>query len=489
MAGTNKGTLELSTIPPINLGERLKYLIEYPHGCIEQTTSSVFPQLYLDQLMDLDDKTTQAMSANIKAGLQRIRQFQTSSGGFGYWPGDNIACAWGTSYAGHFLLEAETKGYALPAGILDNWKRYQKQVAVDWIPRNEKYYYYNDDLEQAYRLYTLALANTPELGAMNRLREYRNLSIAAKWRLAAAYVLARQDDVAKALVAGIPTTVPKYAEMSYTYGSSDRDEAMILETLTLLGQRAKAATAAKDISDVLSNHNYWMSTQSTAYCLLSMSKFAMKGGTSKELNYSFNLNGTSGSLVSSKGVSQVDLKMKDNSGKIAVDNKGKGVLYARIILEGIPEAGDQKDYDNNLITRIDYKRMDGTSLNVEKLEQGTDFYAEISITNTNIRSDYKEMALNQIFPSGWEIWNSRMDETDLEKKSDVPTYQDIRDDRVYSYFDLGPNKTKTFRIRLNASYLGRFYLPSVVCEAMYDHTISSCRHGRWVEVREAGKIQ
>jgi uncharacterized protein YfaS (alpha-2-macroglobulin family) len=488
MEGTNKGTLELSIIPPLNLGERLKYLIEYPHGCIEQTTSAVFPQLYLSDLMDLDDNFSKAMSVNVKAGLERMKQFQTTSGGFGYWPGDNTPSEWGSSYAGHFLIEAEKKGYSLPSGLLDNWKRYQKQVAVDWIPRNEKYYYYNDDLEQAYRLYTLALAGAPELGAMNRLREYRNISVAAKWRLSAAYAIAKQEEVAKNLVAGIPTTVPKYAEMAYTFGSSDRDEAMILETLILLGQRGKAALAAKDISALLSNHNAWLSTQTTAYCLLAMTQFARNGGTSSELNYAFVINGKSGSFTGKKGISQLDLKMNDAAGQLEIKNNGRGILYARIILEGIPETGDQRDFDNNLLMKVTYKRMDGSEINVDKLEQGTDFYAEVSVTNTNPRTEYKEMSLSQIFPSGWEIWNSRMDETDLEKKSDFPEYQDIRDDRVYSYFNLAPNKTKTFRIRLNASYLGRFFLPSVLCEAMYDHTISSCRHGKWIEIREAGKI-
>jgi uncharacterized protein YfaS (alpha-2-macroglobulin family) len=487
MAGTNKGTLELSGIPPINLGERLKYLIEYPYGCVEQTTSAAFPQLYLSDLMDLNDNFSNAMSTNVKSALQRLKQFQTSSGGFGYWPGDVSANEWGTSYAGHFLVEAEKKGFALNPGMLENWKRYQKQIAIDWVPKNQKYYYYyNDDLEQAYRLYTLALAGAPEMGAMNRLREYKNLSTAAKWRLAAAYALAKQEDVAKTLVANIPTTVPQYAELSYTYGSSDRDEAMILETLTLLGQRSKAALAAKDISNQLSNHNYWMSTQSTAYCLLAMAKFAKNGGASSELNYAFNINGTKGSLITQKGLSQVDLKMKDAKGNVEVTNKGKGVLYARIILEGVPETGDQTEYENNMTMSITYKRMNGTELDVEKLEQGTDFYAEVLITNTNPRNEYKEMSLNQIFPSGWEIWNTHFDELVFESKSDNPTYQDIRDDRVYTFFDLSPNKTKKFRVRLNASYLGRFYLPTVVCEAMYDHTISARKHGRWVEVKMAG---
>ncbi len=493
MEGTNKGTLELSSIPPINLGERLKYLIEYPHGCIEQTTSSAFPQLYLTELMELDDNFSKVIHNNVSAALERLKQFQTSSGGFGYWPGDNLPSEWGTTYAGHFMLEAEKKGFVLPYGLLENWKRYQKQVAVDWIPRNEKNYYYNDDLEQSYRLYTLALSGNPELGAMNRLREYKNLSIAARWRLAAAYLLAKQDEVAKTLVNGIPAVVPRYNEMAYTFGCSERDEAMILETLTLMGQRTKAALAAKDISAMLSNHNYWLSTQATAYCLMAMAKFSANGGTSSELNFGFTINGTAGSLVSKKGMSQINLKMKTPDGislttvPLSVQNKSKGILYARIILEGVPETGDQHEYDNNMQMNISYKRMDGTSLDVDKLEQGTDFYAEVTVINTNPRSDYKEMSLTQIFPSGWEIWNSRMDETDLEKKSDIPTYQDIRDDRVYSYFDIGPNRIKVFRVRLNASYLGHFYLPSVLCEAMYDHSISSCKHGRWVDVKMAGK--
>ena len=54
ISGTNTGVLEVSNIPPINLEYRLKYLISYPHGCIEQTTSAVFPQLYVSELIELD---------------------------------------------------------------------------------------------------------------------------------------------------------------------------------------------------------------------------------------------------------------------------------------------------------------------------------------------------------------------------------------------------------------------------------------------------
>ncbi|MEM6725141.1 MAG: MG2 domain-containing protein, partial [Bacteroidota bacterium] len=239
MAGTNSATLELSTFPPIDLGRRLRYLIRYPHGCIEQTTSGAFPQLYLSKLVELSDEQKTKSENNVRAGLTRLRNFQTASGGFGYWPGDNSISNWGNTYAGHFMLEAKALGYTLPPNMLDRWKSAQRKAARNWTPitnRND-YRYRNDALQQSYRLYTLALAGSPELGAMNRLRERPNLPKTAKWRLAAAYAQAGKIDVAKALVKDIDTKVDQYQELGYSYGSSLRDRAMILETLILINDK------------------------------------------------------------------------------------------------------------------------------------------------------------------------------------------------------------------------------------------------------------
>ena len=88
-----------------------------------------------------------------------------------------------------------------------------------------------------------------------------------------------------------------------------------------------------------------------------------------------------------------------------------------------------------------------------------------------------------MFPSGWEILNDRLNEIPGTSQGGNFTYRDIRDDRVYTYFDLRPNESKTFRVNLNATYTGKFYLPSVNAEAMYDHTIYGRKAGRWVEVK------
>ncbi|MEI7661033.1 MAG: MG2 domain-containing protein, partial [Bacteroidota bacterium] len=172
IAGTNRGMAELSSIPPVNLYKQLGYLIHYPYGCIEQTVSSVFPQLYLAGLTELSEASKKETEQNIRAAIQRLKSFQLPSGGLSYWPGSAYADDWGTNYAGHFMLEAEMQGFALPVTFLASWREFQRQKAVSWSYNAD---YSNDDLAQAYRLYTLALAKAPELGAMNKLLEKRDL--------------------------------------------------------------------------------------------------------------------------------------------------------------------------------------------------------------------------------------------------------------------------------------------------------------------------
>ncbi|MFB6455450.1 alpha-2-macroglobulin [Chitinophaga sp. Hz27] len=482
MAGTNTGVLEVSTIPSLNLGKRLQWLIGYPHGCIEQTTSGVFPQLVLNQLMDLKDSQVAEIDRNVKAGINKLRSFQTSDGGFAYWPGEPKSDEWGTNYGGHFLVEAQARGYSIPAGLLDGWKKYQKNKANTWAPNTTNFY--GGDLTQAYRLYLLALAKVPELGAMNRLKEFKYISVPAKWRLAAAYKLAGQPEVANSLTQGLGTEVKAYNQLGGTFGSDLRDKAMILETEAVLGQNNRATALVKEIAANLAQDNMWYSTQTTAYALIAIAKYCGVNKGSSKMNFSYTINGAKGTVNSNSFVSQIPLTA-NNAGSITINNNGNNLLYIRVILRGQPEAGQEPVATNNpdiLGMQVQYLTREGHPIDPTKLKQGEDFVASVTIHNPGKRGYYEQMALSQVFPSGWEILNTRLMGNDSVNRSSPATYMDIRDDRVYTYFNIEENKTRTYNVLLNAAYLGRFYLPATTTEAMYDNTIHAFAPGKWVEV-------
>lgn len=479
IAGTNTAVLEVSSLPPINLGQRLKYLLQYPYGCIEQTTSSVFPQLYLDLVKEQNETEKARVQRNVKAGIERLKLFQRNDGGFAYWPGSEDTDSWGTTYAGHFLIEAEKKGYFVPNDMIRKWKKFQKNKVSSWRKHHEQY---SSELIQAYRLYTLALSGDADLSSMNRLREQGNLPMQAVWMLASSYVKAGQPEAAKALVAKLPVLVKPYTEMAYSYGSDLRDEAIILETLVLLEDRTKAFELVKTISEALSNQNMWMSTQTTAWCLKAVGAFAGRQPEG-ELKFTWSYDGKETTASTKLTLSQVDLNSetaKNNSLKVV--NGSRGPLFVRVITQGTPARGAEEDASNNLDISVSYMDMDGNNIDPSRLEQGAQFIASVSVINAGLRGAYRNLAINQVFPSGWEINNLRLDEAENRLSGDKPTYQDIRDDRVYTYFDLTPGQRKTFRVLLTATYGGKYYLPGISCEAMYDKNIYARVKGREVEV-------
>ena len=482
IAALSTSMVEISSIPSMNLQKRLGYLIEYPHGCIEQTTSSVFPQLVLNQLTELSDYQKAQVDKNVKAGLARLQQFQRPDGGFSYWPGGNESDEWGSSYAGHFLVEAQNNGYFVSDYMLQQWKNYQRGKANSWAPSTTNFY--GRDLSQAYRLYTLALAKSAELGAMNRLKEFKYLSPEAKWRLAAAYKLAGQDNTALDLISGTATTFGVRTNPGFTYGSELRDEAMVLETLTLLGKRNNAMQLLSTVAARLSEDS-WYSTQTTAYSLIAIAKFCGKNASGAKIMATANINGTKSEINSNAYLKQVPVVFKNGAVPVNIVNRGNNTLYLRLITRGRPLTGDSVAPVNNtaaLSMSVSYISQNASVLDISKLAQGTDFIAKVTIKNTGKRGTYTEMALSQVFPSGWEILNARMMDGEGAFKSSYSSYQDIRDDRVYTYFNIREGETLTYYVQLNASYPGRYYLPSTTCSAMYDNSITAGTAGKWVEV-------
>ena len=482
LSANNLIKLEVSRIPSVDISRRFDFLYNYQHHCTEQLTSKALPLLFIAQFKTIDTREAEKIKANVQEAIRQIYARQLPNGGFVYWPGNAVADEWISSYTGMFLTLAQEKGYAVHANVLNKWKRFQRAAAQNWRMPQEanNWQQWQSELQQAFRLYTLALAGAPEYGAMNRMKEQPGLSIQAKWRLAAAYALTGKMKPAEELVYNAETTVIPYSSMNQIYGSSDRDEAMILETLLLMNRERDALQQAKVVSKNLSQEN-WFSTQSTAFALMAMGRLAEK--LSGTLDFTWTWNGKQQPAVkSAKAVFEKEISTSPKSGTVAVKNQGKGALSVDLITRTQLLNDTLPAISDNLRMDIRYASMDGKPMSVNDIRQGTDFTAIASISNTSGTTDYTNLALTHIIPSGWEVYNERMTVPEAEPQETTDssgnvsgqyTYQDIRDDRVLTYFNLRRGETKIFTIRLQATYAGNFILPAVQCEAMYDVNVQA----------------
>jgi len=476
--GTNTISMELNTLPPINLDQRLRYLIRYPHGCIEQTTSSVFPQLYLSRIVDIPDAMKKKIEENVKAGIKRLRLFQLSSGGFAYWPGNTQENEWGSNYAGHFLLEAKNVGYNVPSDMIDSWLKYQKRKSREWSDDNG-----NSELQaQSYRLYTLALAGRPDFSSMNRLKEYEEGYAYSRWRLAQAYAVSGKKDIAKSIIGDNIKPVEKQKnEYWYSYGSYVRDEAVVLETMVLLDEQGKALNLMKELALKL-NSKRWYSTQTTAYSLMALAKYVGGQGTDKGANVRYTFNGSANDIQTNKPISIVTISDGNKGGKLEIVNKKNTPVFVNVVRKGVPASKPVDAKESNIKMSVSYLSQSGVSIQPDEIEQGTDFIAKVTVSNPGTNGHYQNIALSQLFPSGWEIINDRMFGGNSRFSSSSSDYRDIRDDRVYTYFRLNANSSKTFYVNLNASYEGTYYLPVTTVEEMYDNTIFANSSSKRIKV-------
>ena len=476
--GSDAATLEISDLPTVNLEKRLGYLLEYPHGCTEQIISTAFQQLWLKNVSGEGSRQEQA-AANIKEAVSKIASRQMNNGGVALWPGNYQPDNWVTSYAGHFVAEAERMGYSIPGNFRQKWARFQKRTAQDWRFDPKFRQSAND---QAYRLFTLAYAGDPERGAMNRLREIENLPGLAKWLLAAAYATTGKPEVADNLLdMRNLTTEEEYS--GFYYGSRMRDRSVILYSLTLLKKEAEALPLLRTICDEL-NTDSWYSTQSLSWGLFSYMKYSELVSLNKpgvvKTSVSFNGAGSEISVPEKKTIIR-ELPVRKGENNLVIENTSDKPVYANLVRKGIPLVSDAMPAENGLRMNVEYLDLELKQIDQRNLTQGTDFMMVVKVTN-NTFLNVDNIALTKMVPSGWEIQNTRLFEANYGIKESTYDYRDFRDDRVSTYFSLNQGESKTFMLILNAAYRGEFYQPSLWCEAMYTENCYSRIPGNKVKV-------
>ena len=462
--GTQQGQITVSSLLPVDLFSRLDYLMSYPHGCLEQVTSKAFPQLYLNYFIQLNDDGKADMKYNIETAIENLRSYQKSDYSMTNWVGGNYCDPWTEIYALHFLVEAQKQGYNVPQYFIDGLKRYQAGKARQW--RNNPDFKPGETI-QAYRLFVLALANAPETGAMNRFKELEMNYSLTKVLTAAAFAQIGKTTIAQNLM---PVVGEKERMSDYysSFGSTIRDLAFLTYAQMMCGSDSE--TVKDNINRIcgILNTGRWLDTQSTAFALFVLGKYAEQQGVSSEnlsavikangKNYTLNTN------MSSAGYSFVP-KLGENI--VEIKNNGSQKVTVNVFTKtSVAEyATEESGYFINMT--VNYFDKKGNAINPSKLNVGTDITVEMTVQNP---SEYRvtELALEYYLPSGWELVNDRMSGDDANSGA---KHIDYRDDRAYIYFDLTPKSEKTFTLKLNATYEGAYMIPAVRCEDMYNNAI------------------
>lgn len=490
LPGSNNASISIQRRPNMDFSKRLTWLIRYPYGCIEQTISAVFPQLYLKEfLVDYKNpqRIKQDIDSNINSGIKRLRRFQLPTGAFTYWPGNREPSNWGTNYAGYFLIEAKKLGYHVPNELISNWIRYEKSQARRTRDRL---------IERVFRVYLLSLAGEPELGAMNLLKEnnLKDMTDTEKWTLAAAYKLAGVNRAAAEIIKTAGLEVQDYNEFSGTYGSGLRDQAMILEKLVIFEHWAEADDMVKIISSALSGAD-WYSTQTTGYTLLALGKYlkAVEGDSKEKHVLSGYIKLPDGEKIdfNTESINYMMEIKKDFGKEVEVFLNTKSTVNRAFITlnwDGIPLKAGIGNSSKNLMLKVEWLDEDGMTINPSILKQGQSFWGHFTVSSKASYASIDEVALVQIIPAGWEIENTRLSQETMPDwmnawKLNTEEYVDIRDDRVMWFFDLRRYSNKLdFVVRLNAVTIGDFTLPPTIVEAMYNQNYKVTKAGQGVSV-------
>jgi uncharacterized protein YfaS (alpha-2-macroglobulin family) len=492
IAGSNQYSMTISRLAKLDFGNRLRWLLRYPYGCLEQTVSTVMPQLYLANFLPPNLRRQQALDDRINAGIRRLRRFQLNDGHFSYWPGATRVNHWADLNAGHFLLLAKERGYRVGEDMLAAWLAATRKKAIAAL---------GSHMERSYRLYLLALAGKAEMGAMNLIREnsYDQLPYISKRLLATAYLLAGNESIARQMWQGAEFSIFNYRFSDRTFGSDLRDLGLDLNLAITFADWTSAKDLYQRVTERLAQ-NSWYSTQTLGICLLGLGQYVEAKTAEFEdaaIRGSILVDGQQVTAIEQGNVSQTYDLPESGKKEVSVrldSGSGPDSVYLSLYWSGIPLRPENKEISENLQVITQFYDDNGVLLDPKVLKQGKTLWLKITAKRDRRDNNHlRELALSQLIPSGWEIVYTRLsgsapvpewyDTYRVKRTLFEAEHMDMRDDRVMWFFDLGrSNNQAIFFVKLSAVTVGDFALPPTSFEAMYDNKYLARAPGQQVQV-------
>ena len=497
LPSTVRSKLVLSRSPLTQFAGSLNYLLEYPYGCLEQTVSAAFPQLYFGDLAaTLRQQTGGRAKAqrynpnyNVQEAIHKIESMQLYNGSLSYWPGGDYDNWWATTYAAHFLLEAKQAGFAVNQSTLDKTLRYLQLRLKK--RETEKYQYFDANnlareriiapREIAYSIYVLALAGRQDAVALNYYKANRPLLTPdARFLLACTYALGGQQRAFQQTLPRQFTSERAQRELGGSFASPIRDEALALNALLSADPtNPQVNTLARQLSRQVHDAPY-LNTQERAFALLALGKVARRAQASTAVADLL----ADGKLIGK--FTGKDLTVNNVANRtVRVQPSGAGALYYFWQAQGVSAAGRVAEEDHYLKVRRYFATRDGKTLSQSTFKQNDLVLVVIALQSGDAAGEVKNVAITDLLPAGLEIENPRLGvQRDLPALANLaqPDYLDVRDDRL-NIFTTATPQVKLFAYLARAVSKGTFKLGPVSAEAMYNAEYRSVSGAGVVRVR------
>jgi uncharacterized protein YfaS (alpha-2-macroglobulin family) len=449
------------------------YLLTYPYGCVEQTTSSMMPWLAVEQLRDVVPSFAKYPEAKVKAALQkgvdRLLSMQMPDGGFSYWPGSNEAVPWATSYAGLGLVLAGGNGALVPEGALAALGT-NLEAGLRGIGTSNSAH----DLENACRaVWILALLEREPAAYLNALKDrMADLGPRSRCLLALAALSAGTGDAAAIL-----RDKTKFRLQDDSWMAWQNDRALTLLAWSAVDPEGKEATTAleKLIQD-RNPYGHWNTTWVNAWSLLALASYAENHDDGQPATVTLTSADGPQTITLEAGKPAVSFDFPLGAG-LALAASSDQTAYVRVKLASKPDLVPQMPVAKNgmQITRF-YERVksDGTREPLEKAKLGD--LVRVTLRVDLPRDDARYLIVEDRLPAIFEAVNSdfasqaaRGNAGATSEHNWSVSHSELRSDRALFFFDRvwksGPQEI-TYLARCTME--GKAVAPPAKVESMYD---------------------
>ncbi len=475
-AGTEEVQLVVSPSPLAEFAAAARYLICYPYGCGEQTTSALLG-LAVARKMDLKDNTV-SVDAYIAEGIQRLAAKQTESGGIAMWRSYQRPVLWLSAYAGHVLTTLKEGHELLLQDVLEELLVYLEDNIFG-----------DDQLDsRAYAGFVCALSGRDVRAQLLRFAE-KKLSVRAIRLTACALTLAGEKKAADRLLRREYKGKPDYLYLL----SETVEDAIEVITAVKAGNIKDAKPVINRLKKAAAKYGRWRNTHECAWALLALTTWAGAQGFDASSNPSLALSVKDKNLFSGTLKETKTLSCSLDEFKQITSAVSDGTAFLSWSVSGVPKEmirrAERKDF--RVMSRFyDFR---GNEVK-DTFELGTAYVGEIEFASL---SSLDDVVVSALLPGGFEIENPRLQSTvhaDIfDDRTLYAEHVGIRDDRLLLFMDIPQtfseretrdfsSRPRRYRYIVRAVSEGAFILPPVEAECMYDPDVQSATAGGTIKV-------